>query len=155
MSFDAELNRKTDKAGDRVGLDSSHRLEGSLDPDPALQAALRDFRLSVHAWSQAVYTRPRPALQPVRWKLWRPAGAWTLGLMMAAGIAGGGYLELQHHQELARIAAAQQAAHQRQLAEERAREAEEELARVDSEIARQVPNAMEPLAQLMTEDEKQ
>jgi hypothetical protein len=56
---------------------------------------------------------------------------------------------------MARIAAMRAAEQQRQLAEQRAREAEEELARVDSDIARQVPNAMEPLAQLMTEDESQ
>jgi hypothetical protein len=56
---------------------------------------------------------------------------------------------------LARIAAAREAEHQRQIAAERALEEEELLARVDSDISRQVPRAMEPLASLMTEDETQ
>jgi hypothetical protein len=34
-------------------------------------------------------------------------------------------------------------------------EAEKELAKIDSDVAREVPNAMEPLAQLMTEDQSQ
>lgn len=67
----------------------------------------------------------------------------------------GGFFSYQHHQEQARIAAAREAEHQRQLVEERAREAEEELARVDRDVSREVPNALEPLAQLMTEDDSQ
>jgi hypothetical protein len=57
--------------------------------------------------------------------------------------------EHHHRVELARIAATRAAEHQRQLAAERARETEDLLARVDSEVSREVPNALEPLAQLM------
>jgi len=76
-----------------------------------------------------------------------------LGSVLAFGVAGGGILEYQHRQEMTRVAAAREAQHQRQLAEEHAREAEQQLARVDGDVARQVPDAMEPLAQLMAEDE--
>ena len=69
--------------------------------------------------------------------------------------AGGGFLEHQHRKEQARIAAAREAEHQRQIEEQRAREAEEELAKVDSEVSREVPHALEPLAQLMTDDNGQ
>jgi hypothetical protein len=54
---------------------------------------------------------------------------------------------------MARVAAAQQAERQRAAAEQRAREEEDLMARVDSDISREVPIAMEPLAQLMAEDE--
>ncbi len=153
MSFDQNLNVKAKKGNDRGKHSAMHESADGLDQE--LRAALRDFRLSVHAWSEAVYTRPRLVSQPVQGRVWRNALAWTLGCVVAAGTAGGGYLEYQHREEMARIAAMREAEQQRQLAEQRAREAEEELARVDSEVARQVPNAMEPLAQLMTEDENQ
>ena len=78
-----------------------------------------------------------------------------MGCVLVAGVAGGGLLGYRHHQETARIAAAREALHQREVAEQREREAEKELAKVDSDVAREVPNAMEPLAQLMTEDESQ
>jgi hypothetical protein len=155
MSFDANLNKRMEEGNDRGVRDEADESVDDLNPEPALEAVLRDFRSSVQAWSEAVYTRPRPVIQSSRGRVWRKAAAWTLGCMLAAAAGGGGYLQRQHRQEMARIAAAREAAHQRQIAEQRAREAEEELARVDSAIERQVPNAMEPLAQLMTEDESQ
>jgi hypothetical protein len=72
--------------------------------------------------------------------------------MLVIGAAGVGVLEYRHRQEEAGIAAAREAQQQRALAEEHEREAEKELAKVDTDVAREVPNAMEPLAQLMTED---
>jgi hypothetical protein len=75
--------------------------------------------------------------------------------MLVIGAAGGGVLEIRHRQDVARVAAAREAQRQSALAEEREREAEKELAKVDTDVAREVPNAMEPLAQLMTEDENQ
>jgi hypothetical protein len=58
---------------------------------------------------------------------------------------------------VARIAAAAEAARQQKLAaEQRAHEENEDLlAKVDSDVSREVPIAMEPLAQLMAEDEAQ
>jgi hypothetical protein len=54
---------------------------------------------------------------------------------------------------MARIAAQRAAEQQRQLADQHAREAEDLLAKVDSDISQEVPDAMEPLARLMAEDE--
>jgi hypothetical protein len=125
--------------------------EAGMINDPALDCALRDFRSSVHAWSEAAYNRPRIMREASpRRAAWRKAAAWSLGSLL---VAGGGLLEYQHRQEMTRIAAAREAQHQLQLSSQRAREAEEDLARVDSDVARQVPDAMEPLAQLMAEDE--
>lgn len=121
--------------------------------DAELDLALRDFRMSVRAWSEAELTRPRAAVaRRSRSRGWRLAAGWALGCALAAGGVSGGLYERQHRAELARIAAAEQAAQQRALAEERAREEEDLLARVDSDIAREVPSAMEPLAQLMDTD---
>ena len=125
------------------------------EPDEDLKQALRDFRSSVHAWSNAVYQRPRLVEVASRRVAWRTATAWALGSVLVFGGAGGGLLEYRYQKEQARIVAAREAEHQRQLQEQRAREAEEELARVDSDVSREVPNALEPLAQLMTSDESQ
>jgi len=118
--------------------------------DAELERVLTDFRRSVHAWSDAVYSRPRVLVAPARQqRSWRKAGAWTLGCLLAAGAASGGIYERRHRAELAQVAAMREAEHQRQLAAERAREAEDLLARVDSDVSREVPDALEPLAQLM------
>jgi len=128
-------------------------LSGMIE-EPVLDRALGDFRNSVRAWSDAAYNRPRIVREVApRRAVWRKAAAWSLGSVLAFGVAGGGILEYQHRQEMTRVAAAREAQHQRQLAEEHAREAEQQLARVDGDVARQVPDAMEPLAQLMAEDE--
>lgn len=134
----------TEPATDRAGM-----LE-----DPELDRALRNFRSSVQTWSEAAYDRPRIMQEAApRRAAWRKAAAWAVGSVLVFGVAEGGFLEYQHRQEMTRIAAVREAQRQRQLAEERSREAEEELARVDNDVARQVPDAMEPLAQLMAEDE--
>ena len=124
--------------------------------DQTIQHALRDFRLSIHAFSEAAYNRPRPGFETVpQPKAWRRATAWAMGCVLAAGLATGGIYERHHQQELARIAAIRDADHQRQLAEQHALETEDLLAKVDRDVSRQVPNAMEPLAKLMAEDESQ
>ncbi len=126
------------------------------DGDSELDRVLSDFRLSVHAWSNAVYHRPRHVVGVApRRMAWRRAAVWSLGAVLVAGSTGGGLLEYQHWQEQTRIAAVREAERERQLREERTREAAEQLAKVDSDVSRQVPNALEPLAQLMTEDESQ
>jgi hypothetical protein len=124
-------------------------------PDLELEAALKDFKSSVHAWSDAAYSRPRKVARTVR--SWRLAASWAMGCLLVVGSVSGGLLERQHKMEMARIAAAQQAAdREKQLREQEARAKvtdEDLLADVDSAVSRQVPSAMEPLAQLMTEDE--
>jgi hypothetical protein len=130
------------------------RKMSEVGEDSALVQALENFRLSVHAWSEAVYSNPRSIGAPASHRrTWKLAVTWALGCVLAAGLAAGGFEERQHRIEMAKIAAQRDAERQRQMAEERAREAEDLLAKVDSDVSREVPNAMEPLAQLMAEDE--
>jgi hypothetical protein len=143
------------------------RIEEELNEvriDPVLEVALKDFRLSVHAWSEAAMNRPRKPIHSAVHVTWRLAVSWALGCLLAAGSVGGGLYERHHRQELARQAAAEQS-RQRQMAAEAAavtaheqngaastREQDEQLlAEVDSDVSREVPSAMEPLAQLMEE----
>jgi hypothetical protein len=124
-------------------------------PDAALEQALKNFRSSVHAWSEAAYSRPRTAVSVVRHRSWQLAASCALGCALVAGSMTGVVHERHHRQEMATVAAAARAAeHERQVAAERARvEDEDLLATVDSDVSREVPSALEPLAQLMVEDE--
>jgi hypothetical protein len=128
------------------------------DPElePKLDEALRDFRLSVHAWSDEAYSRPRTAfVDSTRRRVWRLAVGWALGCVLVAGGVSGGVW--QHHQQEMRLAAVRAAEHERLVTEQQSQlvrqEDEDLLAKVDSDISRVVPSAMEPLAQLMAEDE--
>ena len=150
MKFGQKPEKNTGESEERTAREPAQSVE-----DAALDRALSDFRSSVHAWSDAVYNRPRPIAAASRRAVWRKAAAWSLGSMLVIGAAGGGVLEIRHRQDAARVAAAREAQRQSALAEEREREAEKELAKVDTDVAREVPNAMEPLAQLMTEDDSQ
>jgi phosphoketolase len=125
-----------------------------------LDEALRDFRLSVHAWSDAAFSRQRTAVAPVAPRqVWRLAVGWALGCVLVAGGASAGVW--QHHQREMKNAAARVAEQQRLqeqlVAQQRSQQAKQEdedlLAKVDSDISREVPAAMEPLAQMMAEDE--
>jgi hypothetical protein len=146
MSFDDQLaGRKDGTRGKSVQQTTGSELE--------LEKALAEFRLSVHAWSDAAYTRPRTASATVRRRSWQLAAGWALGCALIAGSLSGGFYEHHHRQELARVAAVRAAEQQKLAAEQRAREEEEELAKVDSDVSREVPSAMEPLVQLMDEDE--
>ena len=122
--------------------------------DAQLERALKNFRLSVHAWSEAEMSRPRSATVAVRRWNWRLATGWALGLVLAVGGASGAIFERHQKQvEQARIAAQRDAAHQREVAAEKARvDADQLLAKVNSDVSRSVPDAMEPLAQLMDDD---
>jgi hypothetical protein len=133
------------------------RLEGQTEDetlDPMLEQALVEFRSSVLAWSDAAYQRSRTVLAASpRRQVWRLAAGWALGCALLAGGVSGGLNVRHHRQEMARIAAAHEAEQRRLVAEQRAREEEDLLAKVDSDVSREVPSAMEPLAQLMAEDE--
>jgi hypothetical protein len=165
----------------------SDKLAGKSLPseidDPIVAGALKHFKTSVDAWSEAAYSRPRfneSRLSESRSTAaaqhnWRLAASWALGcLLIAVSLAGGLY---EHHQkqEAARateIKAAEQkvrlAAEQRvtpmpvaaNIATRRQSTAvkaavntdEDLLATVDNDVSRQVPTAMEPLAQMMDSD---
>jgi hypothetical protein len=150
MRFEQKPGNNSGESEERTAREFAQSVE-----DPGFDRVLSDFRSSVHAWSEAAYNRPRPSAAASSRAVWRKAAAWALGSMLVIGAAGGGVLESRHRQEAARIAAAREAQQQRAFAEEREREAEKELAKVDTDVAREVPNAMEPLAQLMTEDDSQ
>jgi hypothetical protein len=126
--------------------------------DRLVEQALRNFKASIDAWSNAAISRPRPAVKVVRHG-WRLAAGWALGCAIAATSVAGALHERRHQQDMARIAAAQAAAQkaaQLRLADQQlspAQADEDLLANVDSDISRAVPAAMEPLAQMM--DEKQ
>jgi len=122
--------------------------------DELLEQALSNFRLSVHAWSEDAYHRPRTVAVVSR-RIWRLAAGWALSGALAVGVAVGGVQEHRHHQELARIAAAQQVERQRLATEQLAREEDELLAKVDSDVSRTVPSAMEPLAGLAADEDSQ
>jgi hypothetical protein len=114
-----------------------------------LEQALVEFRQSVHGWSEGAYSRPRELRVTVRRRS-RLAVGWALGCVLAAGSLSGGLYEHHHRQVEARLAAEAQAAKEKQL---QAKAADEGLmAAVDSDVSREVPAAMEPLAQLMDSD---
>jgi len=128
--------------------DAGKEQEAQLEP--SLDEALKSFRLSVHSWSEAELSKPR-AVKVVRLTSWRTAASWALGCVLAAGSIGGGLLDRHHQQELAKAA---EAARQQKIASmQQARKDDEDLlAKVDNDLSRQVPRAMEPLARLMAED---
>jgi hypothetical protein len=145
--------RLDEKAGGASEQDLHPSEQKSLAGDPGLEQALSNFRASVCAWSDAEYARPRTAGMTVRQRSWRLAAGWVLGCVLVAGGVSGGVYERHQRQEMARIAAVRAVERQRLVAEQRAREEEDLLAKVDSDVSREVPSAMEPLAQLMAEDE--
>ena len=98
------------------------RIEEELDEirkDPVLEEALKDFRLSVHAWSEAAMNRPRKPIHSAVRTTWRLVVTWALGCLLAAGTLGGALYERYHRQEMARQATAEEA-RQKQLAVEAA-----------------------------------
>ena len=149
--------------------------------DPVVAGALKHFKASVDSWSEAAYSRPKSIPQTAQHN-WRLAASWALGCLLIAGSLAGGLYEHRQRQEAARAALikaeAQKAAQKVDLA--RAAEAERHLmpapvainiatkrttavkraansdenllATVDNDVSRQVPAAMEPLAQMMDSD---
>jgi hypothetical protein len=148
------LDKRADKTD---GLKEQDGLRVMDAQDVEFEQAMKDLRMSVHAWSDAAYSRPRTVAQVIRRRSWRLAVGWALGCVLVAGSVSGGVLERQHQLELRRIAAQQRAAEQqKELREQQARaQVSDEvlLADVDSAVSQQVPSAMEPLAQMMSDDE--
>ena len=122
--------------------------------DPELQQVLGDFKASVHAWSDAMVSRPRTARQTVVHRTWRLVAGGVLASILIGGAVTGELYERHDRQaQQARIAAERKAEEQqRALEAQRAREEQDLLAKVDSDVSREVPSALEPLAYLMTED---
>jgi hypothetical protein len=144
---------------------SADELASGAETDAELRQALGNFRASVCAWSDAAYNRPRTVSQTAPHGSWRLVAGWALGCVLVAGGVSGSVYEHHLRQEKARIAATHEAERQRPIApqvaaqvapprtQEPAPEEEELLAKVDSTVAREAPDALEPLASLMDEDE--
>lgn len=121
--------------------------------DEVMKEALDNFKASVDAWSDAAQSRPRTVKQTASRHGWRLATTWAMGtVLLLSGVSSSVYV---HH----RAAVAKQIAQeqekegqQRLLTEQRARQEEHLLANVDQDVSRQVPEALEPLAQLMSDD---
>lgn len=133
------------------------------DAEAGLEDVLKNFRSSVHAWSDAEFARPRAALLAEHRRSWRRVAAWALGCVLAAGSFSAGLYEHQHHEQLQRFMAESQARQRQMIATEQAAEAarqtrledEKLMAAVENDVSQQVPSAMEPLAQLMYESANQ
>lgn len=141
--------------GEMVDRVSQAKLKDGLEDglEDAIVDALKNFRQSVHAWSDAAYARPRTEVRAAAHSGWRLASAWALGCVLVAGSMAGGVYEHHQRQVLTRLAWEAQQAKARQLAAQQSAQPSDEdlLATVDSDVSRTVPAAMEPLAQLMDE----
>ena len=136
--------------------------------DVQVEAALRNFRASIHHWSEQEFARPR-AIERTRWSrfqtgFWRMIANPALGGTLAAALliaSVGVPMGIQHEHK---IAAERQAALDQQKRELEQHLAAEEAKKsaaantvddgaflddVDSDIARATPDAMQPLASLM------
>ena len=127
------------------------------EQDTVAKQALDNFRLSVHAWSEAAYRSVRTAERTVRHRSWRLAAGWAMaGVLVAGGVTGGVFEHAHRQRAAAAVAAQQQQARRQQLAAARQRQQDQKLmATVDSEISQEVPSAMEPLADLMEDSGNQ
>ena len=124
--------------------------QGEPQMDESLKQTLKDYRSSVHAWSAAEYSQPHRAVRVYKTS-WRVAASWALGCALAVASVAGGLYERHHVKEQAKIAAAE-AAHQQKIEAEQRNASEDLFAKIDSDVSREVPSAMEPLAKMMVED---
>ena len=153
MSFMEKFTRSADRETGRDGL-----REAGTALNPEMDEALRDFRLSVHAWSEAQYSRSRAVfVASPRRVAWRLAAGWALGcVLVTCGVSAGIYV---HRQQEMKMAAVRAAEHERLATKQRNLQVQQEdedlLAKVDRDVSREVPSALEPLARLMAEDDAQ
>ena len=143
-------------------MNRNEREKSAIEPEeletlePELREALGNFKLSVDAWSEAMMSRPREAKAPAATN-WSTVTKWALGCVVFAGTVSGGVYQNHRQLEAAKVEAARIAEQQRELEAAKLAMLDEEdlMANVDSDVARQVPSALQPLATLMTEDEAQ
>jgi hypothetical protein len=123
-----------------------------LELEPDLREVLGNFKSSVDAWTEASISRPREVKAPLRTN-WGLVTKWALGCVVFVGTVSGGVYENHRQQEAVKVEAARVAKQQRELAAQRAKEEVDLMAKVDSDIAREVPSALEPLASLMDDNQ--
>jgi len=125
------------------------------DNDPQVEAALRHFRQSVRGWSDGEFAKVRTISPRARaWRFWQaPALGWGLATILVVSAV---TVPVEMHRQR-EVAAAQAAAKQQQPAIDAEQGAavemsdEELLSHVDTDIAQATPDAMEPLASLMSD----
>ena len=140
--------------------------------DPELESVLKDLRASVHAWSARAYRSRSLVLSQVPQRtLWHRSLVWALSIIVAAGVVTAGVYQYRQKEQIRQAAIERELEKERQAkpqgsqqagvvpvgeaAGQRGRDVDELLARVDRDVAREAPSAMEPLASLMDDDEKQ
>jgi hypothetical protein len=133
------------------------------EEDPQVEMALRNFRESVRGWSEQEFARPRvvqPSRRGMAWWFVRHTGAaWALAVVVAvSGVSvpvGVHFHNEQLRIEAQRVSDAVEQAKQQHLAEVQRQadtiDDEALLKDVDSDIAQGTPDAMEPLASLMSD----
>ena len=126
------------------------RASADVELEPELRDAIGNFKSSVDAWSEDALSRPRQVIAPARTN-WALLTKWALGCAVFVGSVSGGVYQNHRQQEAAKIEEARVAQQQRELAADRAKEEADLMAKVDTDIAREVPSALEPLASLMDE----
>jgi hypothetical protein len=134
--------------------------EREQEMDLELNVALRNFRKCVHGWSEQEFSKAR-TIRRSHWDaifrtIASPMMAWTMACSLL--VASVGVPLTVHHQR--QIAIDRQLAAEKQLRQEQARAAvaaesamndDELLSHVDSDIAQAAPDAMQPLAILMSD----
>jgi cell division protein FtsL len=133
-----------------------------------LDAALKNFRESMHGWSEQEFSKTR-VIRRSRWDAaWRaiasPAMAWTMSCALLVASVGGSLTI--HHERQVEAARQQATLKQQQMEQEKAAmmaenkaaatansamDDDELLSHVDSDIAQAAPDAMQPLAILMSD----
>jgi hypothetical protein len=126
--------------------------------DQEVEQALRNFRASVHAWSETELTRSRAVKAPQS-PVWRwlaaPAVSWGAAAVLAFTAVGVPVAVHREHQ--AQLVAQQHAEEQQRLRDAQEKAAtqmaaiddDKLLQHVDEDITQSTPDAMEPLASLM------
>jgi hypothetical protein len=143
------------------------RIDAKIDPvdDATVEAALKHFRAQVHNWSEQEFAKPRTVRHSAWDAFWRtlarPAMAGSLtAAMLLASIGVPATMHYQHQ-----AAAERQARQLAQIEQEQRKAAEEAALRkaadsiddetllsgIDSDIAQDTPDAMQPLASLMSD----
>ncbi|MFC5864713.1 hypothetical protein ACFPT7_20560 [Acidicapsa dinghuensis] len=127
-----------------------------------IEHALKNFRGSVKAWSDEEFAKPREVRRS-RWTaMWmvitRPAVGGAMAAVLAAASIGVPVAVVQHNQQVVaeqrQEAANRQKAIDAQHAQEQAAQAMNDtdlMTEVDGDIAQEAPDAMQPLASLMSD----
>ena len=123
--------------------------------DEQLDAALKNFRYSIHAWSEQEMVRARTVRRAPLDGFWRvvanPVMAWALAaVLVVSGV--GVPVAINHQRQVVQAQRAAAVEQQKMLAAvpaDFAVDDEDLLKHVDSDIAQSTPDAMEPLASMM------